>query len=173
MKVKALILATVLTFSFTANIANALTPEQEVQVNRKMQELVINLQQGNLAEIADIMPPKIFVVMAKRAKTTPKQFKTDMVQFTNALAANVTFDNIHYDLRNGIEGHSPLRDYMFLPYTFDMRIGGKKHPIKENLLFLSDNNQWYIARIQEPSQLNTLKQAYPDLADIKLPNFPK
>lgn len=72
-------------------------------------------------------------------------------------------------MSKGSDGHTPLRDYKFLPYSFDMVMNGEKQSTQENLLFLSDNKQWYVVRVQYQSQLDTVKQAYPDLKDIELP----
>lgn len=166
MKLKSLIFATLLAFPM---FANALTPEQERQIDQKMQQVITNLKTGDIATMASIMPPKVINVMAKRAKIPPKQFKENMIAFTSALAENVKFENIRYDLSKGSDGHTPLRDYKFLPYSFDMVMNGEKQSTQENLLFLSDNKQWYVVRVQYQSQLDTVKQAYPDLKDIELP----
>lgn len=168
MKLKSLIFATLLAFPM---FANALTPEQERQIDQKMQQVVTNLKTGDVPTMLSIMPPKIINVMAKRARTPPKQFKEDMIAFTSGLAENVKFENIHYDLSKGSDGHTSLRDYKFLPYSYNMIMNGKKYPTKENLLFLSDNNQWYVTRLQYQSQLDTVKQAYPDLKDLQLPKY--
>ena len=61
------------------------------------------------------------------------------------------------------------REYVIFPTTFtmdDITINSHVVAIQDKV---DDVNKWYIVRIESPAQIEFIKQAYPDITDIQIP----
>lgn len=169
MKFKPLMLATFLILSFITNVANALTPEQENQISKQMQKLENNLQTGKAADFVWQLPPKVRENLAKEAKVTPQELAKQMRIAMQPIASQIVFSDFHYGLSHHVEGQTASHQYVIFPIEYDMATKNKSAHVKETVLALYENNQWYIMRLQSPKSLQILKSAYPDLANVQLP----
>lgn len=170
MKIKPLVFTTILIFLAFCNVANALTLEDKKQIDEQMQILKSNLENGNMSKFVWQLPPKVLNELAKEQNLTALQLEAKMAVFTKPIVEQVKFQNFSYQLAKGIEGKAPQHHYIIFPVTMDLVTKFRKLHLTENVLAMTEIDQWYIMRLESPKSLNIVRKVYPDLKDLTFPS---
>lgn len=166
MKIKAFIFAIILTFPV---LANALTPEQKSQINKKISQFELAVQKNDFDTIFKLMPIPLMQTLATSKHMTLAEFQEDATKYAREYKEKSLSQKPEINLDSAIDGHTLKRPYTLFTATIYMDIQGNPYPLPSPQLAFMDKGEWYIIDIGNPNMLEAIQKTYPDLKDLSIP----
>ena len=121
--------------------------------------------------VLDFMPPKVASLFAKKMGMEPAAFRSQIVMQIQETMKLVKFESFGMEAGNmafkeGAAGEPfalvPTRTVMIMP-------DGQKVAATSHTLALLDGGKWYLARVEDATQVSMLREAYPEFANVEIP----
>lgn len=155
--------------SFSAAHAQDLSDEARTAMIDRVDGFSESLAEGDMGAVFDYMPPKILTLLAEQSGLEEDALiEMSKAQLETAMAS-VTMDDFAMDIEAATYQMTPdgSRGYLLIPTQSLMTVegAGMMKASSETLVF-EDGGEWYVARVDEPSQAALVQTAYPEFAGI-------
>lgn len=160
----ALCLATSLpALAFDASDRNAITQEAAGFVRA--------VQDKNYDVFFDTVPPKMMRALASQSGVGVDALEGEMETQIKKAMAPVVIDSFSMDVSAMQSGQTKAgRAYATIPTTSVLKLPARgKLRRDDTTLALQDNAEWYLIRLDSPTQLRLLRKTYPDFQGITFP----
>ena len=149
--------------------AQGLAPTDLEAVELLRDEFNTAFTNNDIDAVVGAVPPKVIQFIAETNGIDPDQFRTMMVQQTEAMMGSVEVLGFSMDTGNMITGETPAgRTYALVPTVTEMDVDGAgKIRSTSDTVFLQDEGEWYMVRVDNAQQEQILKAVYPDFADVE------
>jgi hypothetical protein len=124
---------------------------------------------GDFAGVFDYMPPKVLSSLAAQYGASIEKIKEVTRKQIEETAKTVKFDSFHMDTAKIKPGElSDGTVYALIPTETVMTIenAGRMRATSETLAF-KDKEIWYLVRIDDGTQVEILRRAYPRFSEIE------
>ena len=156
---------------FVATAAHALPPQDERQLVSVLDNYSKQALREDFSQLGEVMPPALIEAIGRHLQLPREKVLQLLVGSGTVMTSLMEFKSFEYDMKRAEEYTSPTgRLYLFIPTLLTMELQQKTHQIKGRIVALKDNGRWYLMNIQNEQHLALLAEAYPDLADIQLPD---
>lgn len=152
-------------------LAREVTEADRAEVADLVAEFGEVVEIGDMPGLVGFIPPPVITTIAEANGISEEVLLDAMtVAMTEALSG-VTFESFEMDLEAAEAGETPQgRPYMTIPTTSVMMVeGAGRATATSTTLALEDGGEWYVARIDDATQLAVLYDTYPDFAGIEFP----
>ncbi len=144
-------------------------PDKERQIfEKKLQTLQAEYLRGNMGGLYDLVPPRFFAYSAKKMHIDVETLKEAMKRRANAALGQAEIKGFTYHLDNVGLSASAKRHYAFVPYENTFKQSNREMTVKNHILLLEDDNQWYTLTWQD-KMAAVVYDMYPDLQGITPP----
>lgn len=156
---------------FVATAAHALPPQDERQLVSVLDSYSKQALQEDFSQLGEVMPPALIEAIGRHLQLPRERVIKLLTGGSTMMTSVMDIKSYEYDMKRAEEHTSPTgRPYLFIPTLLTMELQQKTHQIKGRIVALKDNGRWYLMNIQSKQHLALLAEAYPDLADIQLPD---
>lgn len=141
------------------------------KVEARVAQLDRSVSSGDLAAAIDVVPPRIFQIIAQRAGATEDELRTAIRQMVATQMQGVTVESYDMDLA-APPTRTPdgKRTYLLIPTTTVMAIPGVgRVRSTTSTLALEDGGEWYLVRIDDANQVAILKELWPEFSPVEFP----
>ncbi|NJM81851.1 MAG: hypothetical protein HC844_04525 [Tabrizicola sp.] len=125
---------------------------------------------GDMGAVFDYMPPKILSLLATQSGLAQEELIAASKAQIELAMATVTIDSFSMDIDAATYQLTPdgSRGYVLIPTETVMTVEGAGgiRATSETLAF-EDEGEWYVARIDEPTQAQLLQTAYPEFVGVE------
>jgi len=147
--------------------AREITAAERVDLNKAVEVFAAAMRAGDMQAIIDAIPPRILPSVAKSHGIDPAALRLQMIeQFSQAMKA-VKIVSFKFDLSSAkfreLPGGAP---YALIPTETVVDAGQGKVQVSSDTLALLEDGHWYLARVEQPGQVQMLTQAYPEFASV-------
>jgi hypothetical protein len=112
------------------------------------------------------LPPTMLAAMAKQFGLEVEALTAAMVEQSTEAMKSVTLVEFGMDMDAAkYEEDAAGEPYVLIPTTTVVDAGAGKMRAVSDTLAILEEGEWYLLRV-DPSQVDLLKQAYPNLADV-------
>lgn len=123
---------------------------------------------NDIETVVKTIPPKVLAAMASQFGMDVAQLEAAVIEQSKIALAAVTLVSFKMDLdaASFAEG-SDGEPYALIPTETVMEVNGGKVRAASDTLAILDEGTWYLVRIDDPAQVQILKQVYPGLAEAE------
>ena len=142
------------------------------KVEARIAQLDRSVSSGDLAAAIDVVPPRIFQIVAQRAGATEDELRTAIRQMVATQMQGVTVESYDMDLSAAPPTRTPdgKRTYLLIPTTTVMAFPGVgRVRSTTSTLALEDGGEWYLVRIDDANQVAILKELWPEFSPVEFP----
>lgn len=134
-------------------------------------QFITDMESDDIAGVIDAIPPRILDHIAQSNGMEPALLRDALIQQMNQVMQTATIDAFSMDVDQLVTGVTPIgRAYALVPTTTVLTIAGANTmEAVSQTLFLDDEGEWFMVRVDDPSQEQILRAVYPDFATINLP----
>jgi hypothetical protein len=155
--------------SFSAAYAEELSDDAKAAMTTRVEAFGTSVAGGDMAAVFDYMPPKVLAYLAEQSGLEEAALiEASKAQIATAMAL-VKIDEFSMDTDAATFQMTPdgSRGYVLIPTETVMTVegAGTMKATSETLAFEEDG-EWYLARIDDPSQAQILQTAYPEFSGI-------
>lgn len=152
------------------SLARELTTEENSALEEAVEQFNTRFSESDFSAIADSMPPKILDYIATQSSVTTDQLKAAMVQQMDVAMNAVSVDSFDMDLDGAEEKELPNGEpYVLVPTETVITAGEVTVTTNSHTLAHLDAGTWYLLRIDDASQLDMLREVYPEYAEVEFP----
>ena len=152
-------------------LAREVTEADRAEIAAVVGEFAEVVEIGDMPGLVGFIPPPMVTTIA-RANGMSEDALMEAMAFAMMQAMDgVSFESFEIDLAAAESGETPAgRPYLIAPTTSIMQVEGTgRVTATSTTLALEDEGRWYIARIDDASQLAVLRDTYPDFEGIDFP----
>ncbi len=160
--------AAFLSLALLASPALAETQADRDAIAADMDGLIAAISAGDFAKTFDTIPPKLLEAMAGQAGMSVDDMRTAGAAAASAMMGMVKIESYEYDMDAAKFDKTDAREYALIPTTSVMETMGQKMKTTGDTLAMQDDGEWYLLRIEDPSQIQMLHTVYPDMADVEI-----
>ncbi len=131
-----------------------------------------NLETGNFKAIVDAIPPGVVELISSQAKLSPETVRTSVTAQMATVMGGAKVESFMMDFDAMTSGTTPAgTQYAFLPTSSRISVGDGPVQTSETLTLAMDlDGIWHLIRIEQVQQYTIIRAAYPEFADIPLPD---
>ena len=156
---------------FVATADHVLPPHANRQLVSVLDSYSKQALQEDFSQLGEVMPPALIEAIGRHLQLPRERVIKLLTGGSTMMTSVMDIKSYEYDMKRAEEHTSPTgRPYLFIPTLLTMELQQKTHQIKGRIVALKDNGRWYLMNIQSKQHLALLAEAYPDLADIQLPD---
>jgi hypothetical protein len=160
----------ILAFAIPA-AARGLTDTETSSLSAVVESFDAAMRRNDYETVLLTVPPKIMQHIAKSAGTDVDALRLSAVKQMKAALANVKLLSFDLDLSKAENHELPNGEpYVLIPTETVMDTGEKgKFVAHSQTLAMLDDGKWYLLRVDESTQVEIMRQVYPDFADVDFP----
>lgn len=151
-------------------LAQDVTDEDRAAIEARIAQFDDAMGQGDMAALFGYMPPKLMAYIAEQAGVPVEGLEDAVRAQLDAAMATVTVDEFGMDLDAATFQETPEggRTYGLIPTTTTMTVDGAGTMRAESqTVALEDEGEWYLVRVDDPTQVAIIKAVYPEFADVE------
>lgn len=157
-------------WSTSGAFGQTLTAEDQRDLDAVVEQFLADTTALNISGVVNAMPPSVIDDLARRNNMTDAQLKKAAVQALETAMGSVALLKIQMETTAPVLGQTSTgRVYALLPTSLRMRVEGAVYRAVSHTLAIKEAGQWYLIRVDEPSQRQMLANAMPDFSDITFP----
>lgn len=153
----------------------ALDADDQARLEQSLDAYAESLETADYKAVVEALPPGVIALLSEQAKLSPQTIRTSVTAQLSTIMQSATIESFDMNLDTMTSGTTDAgTNYAFLPTTTRINVDGA--PIQEaNTLTLAveDNATWHMMRIELDQHYTIFRAAYPEFADIPLPDAPE
>ena len=150
--------------------AREVTDEDRATVAALVEQVDTATEQGDFVAVMDVVPPAILTRMGEASGLSTDELRDAMRAGMEEVMAEVEIVSANMDLGSAETGEtSSGRPYLVIPTETVMETGGQQVRSETNTLALEEGGQWYLARVDDETQIRILQDVFPDFAGVEFP----
>lgn len=152
--------------------AHAMESADQARLEDAIEAYGENLETGNYKAIVAAIPPAVISLISSQAQLSPETVRTSVTAQLATIMGGASVESFTMDVDAMTSGTTEAgTGYAFLPTTSRISIdGGAPLSSDTQTLAMDIDNTWYLIRIEQPQQYTIVRAAYPEFADIPLPD---
>jgi len=154
-----------------ATPAFAFDADDQTRLEQALDAYATSLETADYKAVVDALPPGVIELLSDQAKLSPETIRTSVTAQMATIMQSATVESFLMDVDTMTSGTTDAgTNYAFLPTT--SRIAIADAPVQEaNTLTLAveDDETWHLMRIELEQHYIIFRAAYPDFADVPLP----
>lgn len=167
-RILALMLASLLWVA--AAPAREMTAAETTSLGETVTAFDAAMRDNNYERVVDTIPPRVMKHIADSGGTDVETLRPMVVQQMTALLSSVKLNSFGMDLPNAVHKQSAKGEpYSLIPTHIEVVTDTGTTIVKTHTLALLDEGRWYLLRVDDPGQLQILRQVYPDFAGVEFP----
>ncbi len=152
-------------------IARELTSEENSAVQERLDILVAGIEESDGEAIVATLPPRVLELIAEKSSGIDIETLREVMatQITESMQS-IEIENVQSDLDAADLSEGEEIEFGYAPFEFDLTQNGSELRINNPILIVHEKSEdaWYALRVDQ-AQLPLLREAYPDLAEIEVP----
>ncbi|XUY26338.1 hypothetical protein RMR21_012200 [Agrobacterium sp. rho-8.1] len=150
--------------------ARDLSEAERASLHSQIEQFDVAFKANDFTTITGTVPPKVFQAIADKSGVTVEQLRSALTTQMQMLMMSVKFIDFNMDEKTiVVEQTASGEPYVLIPTRTLMERDGKKIEALSHTLGLIDGGQWYLLRVDDGTQIDILRDVYPDFAKAELP----
>lgn len=150
--------------------ARDLTAAETTSLTETVAAFDAAMRANDYNKVAETIPPRILKHIASGAGMDVETLRPMIVQQMTAALSSVKINSFGMDVANAIHKQTPKGEpYSLIPTQTEIVTDTGTTLVKSHTLALLDEGRWYLLRVEDPNQLQILRQVYPDFAGEEFP----
>ena len=154
-----------------ASPALAFDADDQTRLEQALVAYATSLETADYKAVVDALPPGVIALLSEQAKLSPETIRTSVTAQMATIMQSATIESFTMDVDAMTSGTTGAgTNYAFLPTTTRISVGDA--PIQEArtlTLAVEDEATWHLMRIELDQHYTIFRAAYPDFADVPLP----
>lgn len=151
--------------------ALAFDASDQVRLEQALEAYATSLETADYRAVVDALPPGVIDLLSEQAKLSPETIRTSVAAQLATIMQSGKIESFDMDLGTMTSGTTGAgTNYAFLPTTAQVSVGDS--PVQESssiTLAVEDDATWYLMRVELEQHYTIFRAAYPDFADVQLP----
>jgi hypothetical protein len=159
-------------FAITPALGREISDAERGALKTAVSELSAAIKEGNFRQqISGGLPPRIVELLAKKGGITAAALQEQMIAIIEKTMQKVKIESFAINLEGAeFSALASGEPYALIPTTTVIVIGkSPKALAKDKTLALMENGKWYLVRVSDPGQAALFREAYPEFAQVGLP----
>lgn len=126
---------------------------------------------NDIETVVAAVPPKVIGNISKRSGVPVAELRRGLVDLGRKTTKSTKIQSFDLALDRATFAQTPNgRAYALIPtQTIFTKASGTKRQMNSTTLAFEDEKIWYLVRVEDKAQLDLLKLAYPEFADLRFP----
>jgi hypothetical protein len=169
--IRPLLAATALLVVACTTTAYTLPPEDRAAIATRVAGFEWAFVNNDTTEIVNVVPPRIISTIAEDSGVPEALLRSEMAKLTREATRDVKVLSFGMSLDNAEFLTTPSgRPYGLIPtQTVVQMQDGQKLQSDTHTLTLEDGGAWHLIRIDEPRQIEIMREVYPDFENVTFP----
>lgn len=154
-----------------AGPAWAFDTDDQARLEQALEAYASSLETSDYKAIVEALPPGVIDLLSEQAKLSPETIRASVAAQLATIMQSATIESFTMDVDAMTSGTTDAgTNYAFLPTTTRITVNGA--PIQQaNTLTLAieDDATWHMMRIELDQHYMIFRAAYPEFADVPLP----
>jgi ketosteroid isomerase-like protein len=167
---KTLFKAALLAVAFaTPAFADPIPEADRAAITARVDAFDAAFKSGDMAAVFDYMPPKVLANLATQSGMTEETLMAAMKEQIDAAFETVTIEEFGMDVDTATWEMTPdgSRGYAMIPTFTVMTVeGAGKMRAEGDTLAFSDDDKWFLVRVDDPAQVQLLTAVYPEFSGV-------
>lgn len=152
--------------------AASFSAADRARIEARIEDLDGLIMSGNLAASLDVVPPRLFQAIARRAGASEGELRAALRDMIATQTQGITVVSYEMDLAAAPPTKTPdgTRTYLLIPTTNIMQVEGvgRVRAITSTLA-LKDQGEWYLIRVDDANQIALIREIWPEFAQVDFP----
>ncbi len=152
--------------------AQSFSDADRARVEARISQLDAVISGGDLTGALEVVPPLMLQTIAERTGTTEAALVSAMREMIRIQLGDLTIVDYDMDLAAAVPTLTTdgSRTYLLIPTQLVMLVpDGRRFRVRSNTLAFEDGDDWYLVRVQEPSQVALVRELWPAFVDVEFP----
>jgi len=147
--------------------ARELTATEHTALAQEVAEFDAAMNANDMSKAVDVLPPRFIALIARMSGIDPATLRQSMTEQSVKALKVVKLVSFSMDLTNAKFLELPNGEpYVLIPTETVIDAGRGKMQSVSDTLALLDNGRWYLAKLDQPVQIQVMIQAYPEFASL-------
>lgn len=145
--------------------------QDRAAVEARIAELDAVVSTGDIAGAVEVVPPRMLRQIASNAGVSENQLLDMIRQQSASISAGMEIESFDIDLDGAPPQLTPngRREYLLLPTTSVIAMGGQTVRSTTSTLALEDDGEWYLIRVDNPQQADLITEIWPEFEGVDFP----
>ena len=169
--IRTLLVATALLVAACTTTAYTLPPADRAAIATRIASFERAFVNNDTTEIVNVVPPRIITAIASDSGVSEALLRTEMAKLTREATRDVKVLSFGMSLDTAKFLTTPTgRPYGLIPTQTVVETKTERKLQSNNYtLTLEDGGAWHLIRIDEPRQIERMREVYPDFKDVTFP----
>ncbi|WP_299753723.1 hypothetical protein [uncultured Boseongicola sp.] len=143
----------------------------KTRLEQALQAYAADLQAADYKAVVAAIPPGVIDLISAQAKLSPETIRTSVTAQMATIMSSAEVEDFLMDFETMTSGTTTAgTNYAFLPTTSRIAVGDNPVLEAKTLTLAVDlDNTWHLMRIELDQHYTIFRAAYPEFADIPLP----
>jgi hypothetical protein len=151
----------------TSSFARDVSDAEKAALGERVAAFQAAMAESDYDYMFNAVPPKMFAKLAADNNMSLEQLKGAMIEVMKVTMDTVTIQSFSMDAANARYASIGDQAYALLDTETLMTAAGVRYRAEGDTLALLDDDDWYLVRTNEASQVQMLEAAYPVFADVE------
>ena len=156
-----------------ASPAVAFDGDDQTRLEQALDAYATSLETADYKAVVDALPPGVIALLSEQAKLSPQTIRASVTAQMATIMQSATIESFDMNVETMTRGTTGAgNNYAFLPTTTRIAVGDA--PIQQAstlTLAVEDDATWHLMRIELDQHYFIFRAAYPDFADVPLPEI--
>ena len=153
--------------------AFAFDADDQTRLEQALDAYATSLETADYKAVVDALPPAVIDLMSEQAKLSPETVRKSVAAQLATIMQSGAIESFTMDVDTMTSGTTNAgTNYAFLPTTAQVTVGDAPvQEISSITLAVEDDATWYLMRVELEQHYFIFRAAYPDFADVPLPEI--